>query len=329
MRKSPCCHAPIRRFGGRRRQCQACRRTWTARPRQRGRPPRRARPALLTQVFGHGYTLRQLATRRRGLSLSAFRARFRQELQRAVTAAPSPPLPSGPLVLLADGLWFQFADRPWGLYLTAVKSCHGAVAVFLDPVLLPGRESTLGWGQVFAAMPPAIRRRIRAVVADHLPGMRGLALQYGWVLQLCHFHLLLKLQVHPRRHHYALKGGWVRDAIAHHVRAALEAPTGPALTQALAALRRLRRADCGTARIQATVRGFVRHVAHYRAYLDYPTLGLPRTTNAVESMGRLVREMLRRSRAGSTPSALYRWTTAFLRTRPQITCNGHTINRIL
>lgn len=246
----------------------------------------------------------------------------------ASSPRPRRPLPPGPLILLADGLWFKFAAHPWTLYFTAVKACQGSVAVFLDPVLRPGRESTADWRAVFAAIPPAIRRRIRAVVADHLPGMRGLAQQYGWVLQLCHFHLLLKLQVHPRRRHYALKGGAVRDAIARHVRIALDAPTGRDLDQAVAALRRLGRADCGTARVAATVRGVIRHLPHYRAYLAHPALGLPRTTNTVESLGRLVRELLRRSRAGSTPDALRLWATAFLRTRPQITCHAQRINRI-
>jgi len=41
---------------------------------RRGRPLHRSRPALLTQVFVQGYTLRQLATRCRGVSLAAFRA---------------------------------------------------------------------------------------------------------------------------------------------------------------------------------------------------------------------------------------------------------------
>jgi hypothetical protein len=114
------------------------------------------------------------------------------------------------LVLLADGLWFQFEGRPWVLYLTALKPCHANYAVFLDPLLFPGTENASRWEQALAAIPQGAMRRIQGMVVDNLPGMRRLAQQHGWVLQLCHFHLLLKLHVHRRHRHYALRGGPVR-----------------------------------------------------------------------------------------------------------------------
>jgi hypothetical protein len=161
------------------------------------------------------------------------------------------------------------------------------------------------------------------LVADNLPGMRRLAQQHGWVLQLCHFHLLLKLQVRHRGVRYALRGGPVRHEIHQLIRSALTAPDGPRVHHALKRLRRLSQTDCGTARIQMTVREFLRDVQSYRSYLTHPAFGLPQTTNTVESMGRLLREMLRRSRAASNPGSLLRWTTAFVRLRARITCNGH------
>ena len=50
-------------------------------------------------------------------------------------------LPTGPLVLLLDGLYFRFQGKDWVLYVMAVKPCRQNRAVFLDPVLLPGREN--------------------------------------------------------------------------------------------------------------------------------------------------------------------------------------------
>jgi hypothetical protein len=75
------------------------------------------------------------------------------------------------------------------------------------------------------------------------------------------------------------------------------------------------------------VREFLHGLEFYRAYLKYPQLGLPQTTNVVESMGRILREMLRSSRAGSNPAALLLWATALIRMRSTMTCNGHYINR--
>ena len=93
-------------------------------------------------------TLRQLAARHGGVALPAYRYRFRQTLQRFVARPRVPGVPRGPLVLLVDGLWFQFDGRPWVLYLSALRACQGRTAVFLDPLLLPGKEGVQHWEQV-------------------------------------------------------------------------------------------------------------------------------------------------------------------------------------
>lgn len=283
--------------------------------------------SILERVFQQGFTLRQLRSRRDGVALPAYRYRFRTALRRFL-ARPSPQqIPRGPLVLLADGLWFDFAGRPWVLYLTALKSCTGTHAIFLDPRLFPDKEGASRWRQVVASLPPAIRQRVQGLVVDNLPGMQKLAAQHGRVLQLCHFHLLMKLQVRRSGVRYALRGGTVRAELDGLIRNAIVLPDGRRLDRTLLRLRRLAAGDCGTLRIQTTVREFLHRVMFYRAYLTYPQLDLPTTTNAVESMGRLVREMFRRNRAGSNPASLLRWATAFIRMRPRINCNGHPINR--
>ena len=325
--KSSCCGACVRRFGSRRRQCGECRRTWTIRPRRRGRPRHRLAPGLLKQVFLESFSLRQLCARRVGVALPAYRYRFRQALRRFL-ARPGPQrIPSGPLILLADGLWFTFDQQPWVLYLTALKSCAGTHAVFLDPLLLPGREGATRWRQAVAAIPASARRRIQALVVDNLPGMQRIARRHGWALQLCHFHVLLKLQVRRRGVRYVLRGGAARAAIDAGIRDALELPNGRRLQRVLRRLQRLSTTSSVTARIQTTVRAFLQDVAAYRTYLVHPALHLPATTNAVESMCRLVREMLRRNRAGLNPQALLQWATALIRLRPLIRCNSHRINR--
>ena len=325
--KSPCCGARVRRFGPRRRQCVQCLHTWTIRPRKRGRPLHRTPASLLQRVFVEGFTLGQLFSRRPGVALPAYRYRFRQELRRFV-ARPSPQkIPRGPLVLLADGLWFEFGGIPWVLYLTALKPCRGNYATFLDPLLLPGKEGASRWQQAFAAIPPGAACRIQAMVVDNLPGMRKLAQQRQWVLQLCNFHLLLKLQAQRRSVRYVLRGGPVREEIHQLIRSVLGLPAGHRLFQALQRLRRLSQGDCGTLRIQTTIREFLNGLQFYRSYLSHPRLGLPRTTNSVESMARLLRELFRSSRAGSNPASVLLWATALIRMRPTVICNGHPFNR--
>ena len=284
--------------------------------------------SVLHRVLVEGFTLNQLFSKRTGVALPAYRYRFRQALRRFV-ARPSPQkIPRGPLVLLADGLWFEFGGRPWVLYLTALKPCKGNYATFLDPLLFSGREGASRWQQAVAAIPPNATRRIQAMVVDNLPGMKRIAQRHGWPLQLCHFHLLLKLQAHRRGVRYTLRGGSVREEIHRLIRNALELSDEDRLSQVLKRLAHLSHDNCGTLRIQTTVREFLLNLEYYRAYLAHPQLDLPHTTNSVESMGRLLREMFRSSRAGSNPASLLLWATAFIRLRPTVTCNGHPFNRL-
>jgi hypothetical protein len=274
-----------------------------------------------------GFTLSQLFSKRLDVALPGYRYRFREAL-RWFVARPRPQvIPRGPLVLLVDGLWFEFDAVPWVLYLMAVKPCRGNAATFLDPLLLPGKEGASRWQQTLTTIPPEVACRIQALVADNLPGIRRIAKQRRWVLQLCHFHLLLTLQALRRGVRYTLRGGAVREKIYQLVYTALDLPEGHRLSRTLQQLTRLSRGDCGTQRIQRTIRGFLGSLQFYRSYLTHPHLDLPRTTNAVESMCRLLREMFRSSRAGSNPASVLLWATAFIRLRPTITCNGHSINR--
>ncbi len=278
-------------------------------------------------MFLRGYTLRQLASRRSAAALPAFRYRFRQALRRFVARPNALKIPDGPLVLLADGLWFEFQQRHWILYLTALKSCDGKRALFLDPLLLPGKEGASKWRKAIDAIPGHVRRRISAIVVDNLLGMRQLARNNQWVLQLCQFHLVLKFQVPRRAIRRAVRGGRVRRKIYVLVRNAMDLPEGPELQSTLERLHHVSESDYVPPRIRTIIREFLAQNKFYRSYRTHPDLGLPTTNNAVESMGRIVREMLRRNRAGSNPESLLRWTTALIRMRPEITCNGHHINR--
>lgn len=251
-----------------------------------------------------------------------FRYRFRRTLQRFVANCRSQKLPRGPLTLLADGLRFHFHRRPWVLYLVAVKSCSGNTAVFFDPLLLPGKEGAFRWKQVFESLPAEVRLRTRALIVDNLNGMKKITKQHGWVLQLCQFHLIRKLQVQWKRPRRALRGGIIREELYQLIREALETPSNARLRYLVRRLTQLATMESITLRLQAILRDFLKSVPYYRSYRIYPELHLPATTNAVESMACVVRDLLRRTRCASSPKALLRWATALIRLRPNVTCNG-------
>jgi hypothetical protein len=278
---------------------------------------------VLSQVFLEKYTLHHLAKRRSGIPLANFRYRFRQALQSFVSHSNPPKIPRGPLILLADGLFFHFQRLPWVLYLVALRSCSGKKAVFLDPVLLPKKESALRWQQALeTAIPPKAKSRIRALVVDNLNGMKKISKHRGWVLQLCHFHLIKKFQIQYRRQRRALRGGILREELYQLIRQALEVPDGTLLQASIARLTQLAKTPSITYRIQAMVREFLASINYYRSYITHPELNLPSTTNTVESMCCIVRDLFRRNHSASNPKALLKWATALIRLRKELTCNG-------
>jgi hypothetical protein len=317
--KSPCCGARIYRHL-RRRRCSCCGKSWRIRRKRRGRRPRRLNPELLDRVLLANQNLQGLAQRSR-LTRQTLSYRFRRLLLQLTTQL-CPNYPEGRLVLLIDGLWFRFQQRPWVLYLVALKPCGQNRAVFVDPVLLPGREQIENWREVLGAIPLEVRQRIVALVADNLRGVKGLALQNRWTLQLCQFHLISQLQGRRGRVRSTVRGRKVREALYQLTRQALEAPDGPELEAILKRLRRWVQKPVPLGRMGMVVRSFLRDIDHYRAYRRYPEYGLPTTTNAVESMGRIIRDLMRRARNFSTPETLRLWVIALLRRRPEITCNG-------
>lgn len=267
-----------------------------------------------------GRTLKSLAPRT-GLTPQALGYRFRQALSQFVSRPRTLHLPAGPLVLVVDGLYFRFRGRYWVLYLMAVKPCQQNRAVFLDPVLLPERENLRCWSQAFTTIPAPVHRRICASVSDDIRGMVWLAGRQGWIVQLCHFHLISQLQGSRGRRKRKLVGRPAREILYRLTRQALELPDGARLHAVLKRLKRLVEQPMGSRVMRMAVREFLRRSNHFRAYRRYPKLGLPSTTGTAEAMGRVVRDLMRQTRSIRSPEALRLWATALIRMRPNIMCN--------
>lgn len=228
----------------------------------------------------------------------------------------------GQLVLLIDGLYFRFNRRPWVLYLMALKPCHHNRAVFLDPVLFAGREEIGRWSHAISAIPVRLQRRIAALVSDQIRGITSLAARRGWVLQLCHFHIISQLQGSRGRRKTKIRGRNMREALYQLTRQALELPDGPRLQRVARRLKMLLCRPGGSRRIRMAAREFLRRIEQFRAYRKHPHLNLPTTTGTVEAMGRIIRDLMRQTRSIRSPRALQLWATALIRLRPKIMCNG-------
>jgi len=114
----------------------------------------------------------------------------------------------------------------------------------------------------------------------------------------------------------------MRELCYQLTRQALEIPDGPKLQRVLARLGKLVAQPGGPARVRMVVREFLRRTDQFRAYRHHPHLRLPTTTGTVEAMGRIMRDLMRRTRSIRSPKALTLWATAMIRMHPELTCNG-------
>jgi hypothetical protein len=318
MRKSPCCGSKIWNLSARRRQCSSCRFRWRVRSKKRGRHGRRNDERLIAHVLSQRRSLTDLAQRAR-LSRQAFSARFRKALARNVMAAAVPGARASEAILLVDGLWFRFKRRPWVLYLTALRPVQEDRATFLDPVLLEGVESKEAWIKVIGMIPKARKASIRAIVGDKFSGCRDIARSNGWILQLCHFHLLAQFKGRVTLRS-TTKARLLRQEVCKLISKALLTIDGEKLDSIRFCLKAFLAEANTPKRYKSLVRGFLRTIDDYHAYLVYPDLRLPRTNGTSEAMARRVRDLLYDTRSLSSPAALTKWATSLIRLKPTIMC---------
>src|SRR5579883_1121319 len=319
MRKSHCCGATIRRFAERRRQCCKCLRTWRIRTKKRGRPKHRNGERLVCRVLLKRRSLTELA-REKGLTRQAMSYRFLRALERRSTEPAV--IATGDAILLVDGLWFRFRRRPWVLYLMATRPINGDTAIFLEPLMLPGPESKTAWLRALETIPLAHRARIRALVCDNFVGSRSIAQANNWVLQLCHFHLIAQLRRRLGYGNLKTPARLMRQHAYRLIRTALDTPNEAQVDSITFTLKQLVREAIGARRYANLVRQFLRRLSDYRAYQRHPHLRLPKPTGSAESLRRVLRDLTRRTRGISSPTALQLWMKHYIELRPQISCKA-------
>ncbi len=316
--KSLCCRGRINRFGKRRKQCSVCKRTWRIRRKRRGRKRKRIAPRLAIRTLMERQTLAH-QNRYGDISQSGWSRRFTKALLVAMRTTRIRRMPAGPYALLGDGLYFKFKRMDWVMYIMAVKPIRSHYAYFLDPVLLPGKESYERWRQAVSTIPQRIQKCILAFVSDGFRGSKLVAKEYGWIHQRCHFHLLMALIRRHGRRSYRIRGMGIRERLLGVVRVLLTTTDAVIKRkQTLKAQRLLLHPLCPPWIRKQTIE-FLRTLDDFRAYLIYPELNLPATTNAIESSGKIIRKATSTAR---TPQSVLLRATTFLRLRKSITCNS-------
>lgn len=314
-KKSQCCGAKIVRFGGKRRRCVVCKKTWRIRPAKRGAKPRRKQYNYLKKVFNHGFRVKQLSLSS-GLSVEAIYKRFSRNLNAIVRQKRIIRIRGPKLILVIDAEWHYFKKELWTLYFLAIKSTGSRKVVILDPILKRGKENTTIWESIFNQLPVLTKKRVIALISDGIRGIENVAARNNWILQRCHFHLLSMLQK-MRGQRTTTPGRIIREEIFNSVKLALSETSIRRLNILCRRLAVLAHTKGCPARMKLTVRGFLRSRSEFRNYLDYPELNLPTTINVMESVNSFVREKTRKIK---TPKSWRKWAIACARLKSKFTC---------
>lgn len=309
--KSLCCQGKIRRFGGRRRQCALCYRTWTVWPKKRGAKPFRSKLSLVSSY---------LENRSGPLRNPKLQARTRKAANRFVTKISWAKVPKGKLVAIVDGMYQKIGRREYTFYFILLKPVGKAKAFIRSPLCLPGGESSNGWQQAFNRLPGKIEKEIAALVCDGRRALLLLARKRRYRLQRCHFHLKARVR-HYARSGYLSRHPGVGQTVQKLVSVTLTTKDERKLNRAVSQLKVLRR-EVFSAGLAQVIGGFSRNYRSYRTYLRYPALDLPITSNAAESLIGSVRELQHRARGFRSRRSLLLWVTALLKHRQFVTCNG-------
>lgn len=317
--KCPLCHGPIVRYGGRRRFCVTCQRTFRIRIERRGRKKLRINRSLLEKIFLRGERLSQQSLNPKRRSL--LKKRFRQYLLRLNQKPIVIRSLKGKLILIADGLRFRFKGSDFVLYLPTVKSIRGRRAFLLEPSLLPGAEAYETWSLAIGnSLTKGLKRRIVALVADNFRGCEHLVLEGGWHYQRCHFHLLHELQRRLGRRRNPSPGSLLKEEAYQLVRFLIRAKRRKGFELIFKRLGVISSHPLVSSKYRSLIRGFLSDFDSFRTYRHYPKLNLPVTTNALESMAKIVRKKLSQL---STPASLEIWVKALVRMRRSVVCNGY------
>lgn len=318
--KSPCCRAKIYKFGGKRRQCSECKKTWTVWAKKRGVKPSRPNRNLLKKVLVKKRSLLSSGMTKKQLSKSSLSAKLAKAMWNQLKHSETIPLNINNCILIVDAVWFQFNKVRWTLYLGAVRSADSNKADILDPKLVCGRECHPGWKSFIDGLPEEIKRPIKAVVADGFRGVDRIARSHDWIIQRCHFHLISQLQVN--------RGRWkkmpdtlIREEIYQTVVKLLYAKESKQILE-----EHLKRLICGhdcPRRLKMIASEYLRHLDQFRTYLLYPKLNLPATTNSIESLNKIIRT---RCKHLCTPESLLLRVRTLLKIRKTVTCNPKIFN---
>ncbi|MBU1032903.1 MAG: hypothetical protein ABII13_00895 [Patescibacteria group bacterium] len=138
-------------------------------------------------------SLRQLSDAR-GVPRENLRRRLEKSMGALLKQSSFQPAPKDvPLVAIADAFYETILDNQYVIYLILLKPIGSTKAVICPPLIRKG-DSENEWKLAFGLLSEDIKERICALVSDGCNDLRGVALERGWHIQRCQFHLLMRIR---------------------------------------------------------------------------------------------------------------------------------------
>lgn len=318
--KSPCCRGVVRRFGGRRRQCDRCGKTWSIRRKKSGRKRRRAPKSLVRQYLDHALPSTYGRSRHLRVSSDFFERRLLKSRNLFNRTTSWASLPMGSNICVVDAKIQKVMGRRYSIYLILARPVGGKTATIAPPLILPGGESEDGWRRAFEALPASFRSHTRAIVCDGHRGPLNYAKAHSILIQRCHFHLLASIR--QRRSRWKRNGDDIEQESVY--RLVMKAITVKSERRAVSLLTEIDNLGLASPSYQLRIilQGFVHYYEYFRMYRYHPKLDLPTTTNAAESCVGSIHELCHRARGFRSIFSLSSWIEALLKHKRTITCNG-------
>lgn len=318
--KSSCCYADVYRYCQRRRRCSTCGRTWSIRPKKRGRRKVRVHPNI-HQFAGPFQESLRAKSRRLHRGREVIRRRHRTNMEHLLKLQ-LPALPAGPYIAVIDGFVMWFQGQPWTLYLVLIRTTTGTVAYLMEPLIKAGAETILGWKRAFATLPIAAINQLRAVVSDGIIGIDRYARARNWAHQRCHCHLIRTLYPLLGLRKQTVRAKKLRLTAFEYVKQVLTSRNESEVRQVLRGLRFIAKSPRCPRRFGLKLRGFLQSYRQFRCWRYYPEFNLPVTTNSAERVCGQITELIRRTRSFRNPESYLQWVKIMFKISPTIQCNG-------
>jgi hypothetical protein len=319
--KSPCCGENVWHINKKRRQCSKCKKTWRVWKKQTGRKKRRCEFNVLFRYLNNECGSMHLQAQKKNLAPSTIHARMTKLAEKFNKETTWPEVPKGDLIAIADAMIEYINKIPHVVYFILLRSVSSSVAV-ITPVLFMENigEGKTGWERAFNSIPSDIRNRIKAVVCDGVYALSIITRNEGWILQRCQFHVLASLVHHcsPSRFGKRPKFGKRILKLANTV---LKTKKDKSLENALFELDKILKNKITARGFKSVIRGFIKNYQDHRAYLNYPKLNLPTTSNSIENFIGQIRFFQSRARGFRSLKSISMWIETLCKYKKKVTCN--------